>query len=116
MSVMNNSYLDAIADHGTGLIDFLGLVTSTGGELSGGSPAYARMAVTWTSDGAGIRRPDADITFNVPASTTVGGWRAFASSSAGADEYGGADLDNEIFASQGEYRLIAAESGIKHEV
>lgn len=44
----------------------------TSNELSGGSPAYARQAVTWASAGSGSKS-DASVAgaFNVPAGSTV---------------------------------------------
>lgn len=43
---METVYLNAIGDHGGSLITHIGLVDDTGTELTGGSPAYARQAVT----------------------------------------------------------------------
>lgn len=110
---MNNDYLNAIADHGGGLATYIGLVDETGTELSGGSPSYARQSVTWTSASSGTIRPTADLTFDIPASTTVGGWRAYSAATSGTD-YGGASLTNETYASQGEYTLLSAGTGILH--
>jgi hypothetical protein len=45
--------------------------TSGANELTGGSPAYARKAVTWTAAAAGVRDNNAALTFDVPAATTV---------------------------------------------
>ena len=56
-----------------------------------------------------------DLTFDVPSGVTVGGWRGY-SASTGGTNYGGADLTNESFASQGEYTLLAASSGINHQL
>ncbi len=111
---MNATYRNAIADHGGSLITHIGLVDETGTELSGGDPAYARQAVSWTSASDGTIRPDADLTFNVPASTTVGGWRGYSASTGGTD-YGGADLTQETYEGQGEYKLLAASTGILHQ-
>jgi len=110
---MNNDYLNTIADAGGGNITHIGLVDETGTEISGGSPAYARQAVTWTSASGGTIRPNADLTFDIPASTTVGGWRGYSASTAGTD-YGGEDLTQETYASQGEYTLLSSGTGILH--
>lgn len=110
---MSEGYRNAIADEGALLITHIGLVDETGTELTGGDPAYARQAVTWTSASGGTIRPDADLTFDVPASTTVGGWSGYSASTDGTD-YGGADLTNEEFTNQGEYTLLAASTGITH--
>ena len=109
---MTAGYRNAVADHGASLITHIGLVDGTGTELTGGSPAYARKAVTWTSASDGTIRPNADITFDVPA-VTVGGWRGYSAATAGTD-YGGKALTNETFAAQGEYKLLAANTGILH--
>lgn len=93
------------------LITHIGLVDETGTELTGGSPAYAREAVAWADDGDGVIRPNADLTFNVPADATVAGWRGYSASSAGTD-YGGEDLSPETFLAQGAYTLLADQTGI----
>lgn len=110
---MNTTYRNAIATHGGSLITHIGLVNNLGTELSGGSPAYARLAVTWTAPSDGTIRPNADLTFNVPAGANVNGWRGYSALSGGID-YGGQTLTREDFAGQGTYRLIAAQSGILH--
>lgn len=113
MPNMTEGYRNAIADHGGGLITHIGLVDETGTELTGGSPAYARQAVTWTGASGGTIRPNADLIFDVPANATVGGWRGFSASTAGTN-YGGKALTQETFASQGEYKLLSANTGILH--
>lgn len=110
---MDSGYLNAIADHGAGLITHIGLVDDVGTEITGGSPAYARQAVTWTSASGGTVRPTADLTFDIPSGVTVGGWRGYSASTAGTN-YGGESLTNEAFASQGEYTLLSASTGILH--
>ena len=110
---MNTTYRNAIADHGGTLISHIALVDETGTEITGGDPAYARQPVTWTTAADGTIRPDADLSFNIPESTTVGGWRGFSALTAGTD-YGGEDLTNESFANQGTYTLLAAQTGILH--
>lgn len=109
---MLTAYFNAVADAGADLITHIGLVDETGTEISGGS--YARKAVTWGSASGGTIRPSADLTFDIPASTTVGGWRGFSALSGGTN-YGGANLTNESFASAGQYILDSATTGINHE-
>lgn len=106
------AYLNAIRDHGQSLITHIGLVDETGAEISGGSPAYARLPVTWTDDGDGVMRPSADLVFDVPA-VTVGGWRGYSALTAGTD-YGGEVVTNEVFAAQGQYNLVAAQTAVTH--
>lgn len=110
---MNEDYLNAIADEGGTLITHIGLVDETGTEITGGDPAYARQAVTWTAASGGTIRPSADLTFDIPSGTTVGGWRGYSASSSGTN-YGGEDLTQESYASQGEYTLLASGTGILH--
>lgn len=52
--------------------------TTGANELTGGSPAYARKAVTWAAASGGQRSNSAAITFDVPATTVthVGFWSA----------------------------------------
>jgi len=110
---MEAVYRNAIADHGATLISHIALVDETGTEITGGSPAYARQPVTWTTASDGTIRPDADLTFDIPAGVTVGGWRGYDALTAGTD-HGGATLTNESFASRGEYTLLAESTGINH--
>lgn len=114
MPNMTEGYRNAIADHGASLMTHIGLVDELGTEITGGSPAYARKAVTWAAASAGIIRPNADLEFDIPADTTVGGWRGF-SAVEGGTNYGGKALTNEAFANQGTYKLLSASTGIKHE-
>ena len=108
---MDVNYRNTIADYGAGLVTHIGLVDGTGTEISGGT--YARQAVTWTSASSGTVRPNADLTFDVPAGTTVGGWRGFSALTAGTN-YGGETLANESYTNAGEYKLVAANTGILH--
>lgn len=110
-------YRDAIGDHGATLISHIGLVDELGAELTGGAPAYARLVVTWTgaAAGSGTIRPNADLIFDIPAGVTVGGWRGYSALTAGTN-YGGADLTQEVYAAQGEYKLLAASTGIPHNI
>lgn len=110
MAGVNSAYLNAIA--AANPITHIGLVDETGTELTGGSPAYARLPTDWTAASDGDVLLDANLTFDVPA-VTVGGWRGF-SALTGGTAYGGKDLTNEVFAAQGEYTLLAASTGINH--
>ena len=108
---MDTNYRNAIADHGAGLIPYIGLVDDTGTEITGGS--YARQAITWTISVDGTIRPDANLVFDIPAGTTVAGWSGYSASTLGTD-YGGETLAAESYTNAGEYELIAAETGILH--
>jgi hypothetical protein len=79
---------------------------STGAsEVSGGSPAYARKAITWAAASAGSKTLSAAVTFDVPAGTTVthcGTWSAI---SAGTFRAGGTLSVPESWGAQGTYTL-----------
>jgi len=69
--------------------------------------------VTWVAAAAGGIRPNADLGFDVPARIGAG-WRGY-SALTGGTNYGGEDLTQETFASAGQYRLLAASTGINHQ-
>lgn len=106
---MNDTFMDALADHGASLITHIALFDDTGSEVSGGS--YARQAVSWNSASNGQVTFSSDLTFQVPGGTTVAGWRAFDASTGGTN-YGGPSLTNETFSNSGEYVLTANNNGI----
>ena len=110
---MTEAYRNLVGNAGAAVITHIGLVDETNTELTGGDPAYARQAVTPTATSAGIWRPNADLTFNVPAATTVGGFRCFTALTAGTN-YGGEDVTDEVYVNQGTYKLLAASTGVKH--
>ncbi|MGI5493785.1 hypothetical protein [Microtetraspora malaysiensis] len=109
---MTTAYLDAIAGAGRTSITHIGLVNASGVEITGGS--YARKAVTWTASSSGVIRPNADLTFDIPAGATVAGWRGYNQLAPGGTNYGGADLTSQSFASNGTYTLLAASTSINH--
>jgi hypothetical protein len=74
-----------------------------GTEVSGGSPAYARLATSWGSASAGAVTATAQA-FNVPASTTVVGYGLFTAVTAGTYE-AACDITSQTFASQGTYSI-----------
>ena len=106
---MNAAFNTALAAYGSGLITHIALFNG-GTEISGGSPAYARKAVTWTGSGA-TRSPSANLVFDIPAGATVTNWRGFTASTAGTD-YEGATLTSTAFSNQGTYTLLAASTNI----
>jgi hypothetical protein len=73
-----NVMLDALDESAALGADFIGIQTLTdpgtgtnliGGEVTGGSPAYARLGVTWGAAAAGIKQNTGALTFDVPAGT-----------------------------------------------
>lgn len=75
-------------------------------EVSGGSPAYARKAITWGAAASGaIDDATNGATFDVPAGVTVthvGFWD-------GATFMASDAVTNEVFAAQGTYTLNDAD-------
>ena len=108
---MNAAYFNALRTAGKSAITHIGLVNASGVELTGGTPAYARQAVTWADGADGVMNPNANLTFDVPSGTTVGGWRGYSAATSGTN-YGGEDLTQETFANQGTYTLLAASTSI----
>lgn len=99
---------NALLNHLASLVTYVSLHTGAPGdsganELSGGSPSYARKAITWnTASGGTLDSSNAPV-FDVPASTinNVGMWTAI---TAGTFHGSGA-LTPETFGAQGTYTL-----------
>jgi len=79
VAAAKNSMLDNL---GT-LVGFVSLHTADPGasgtsEVSGGAPAYARKAVTWSAAATSSKASSAQVVFDVPASTIthLGYWSA----------------------------------------
>lgn len=75
-------------------------------EVSGGSPAYARKAITWSAAASSSKAASNSPVFDVPAGTTVafvGLW----SLATGGTFYGYFDVTDEVFAGQGTYTLTS---------
>ena len=66
--------------------------TSTTGanEVTGGSPAYARVAVTWNSPSGGSVTNSNALSINLPASTTASYFGVWSASTSGTFYIGGA--------------------------
>jgi hypothetical protein len=81
------------------------------GEVTGGSPAYARQLATFDAATRGTRLMTGDETFNVPISTTIthfGVWDNAATPSF----IGGGSLPSQSFVSQGTYILPAGDTSL----
>lgn len=76
-------------------------------EVTGGSPAYARKAITWAAPSSGSVATSANLVFDVPGSTTIsyiGYWTA----ATGGTFLGSRSLDTaQTFATQGTYTITA---------
>lgn len=77
---------------------------SPGTEVTGGSPAYARKALTWGSASGGV--VTVTVTFDVPSGTTVVG-AGVHSAITGGTYLDGASVTSQAFASQGTYTVTA---------
>lgn len=106
---MNSTFHDELAAYSTSLITAIGLIDNEGDELVGGT--YERLSVEWTNPEPGVIRPTENLTFRVPAGSTVAGWVGY-DSAGGVTEYGGADLPLEVYDAEGTYTLLAASTGI----
>src|SRR5687767_1608272 len=100
-------------DHLAGLAVYASLHTadpSTTGanEVTGGSPAYARKAITWNAASGGALDNNANPVFDVPAATTVTHAGLWSAVSAGTF-YGSMDITDEAFTLQGTYTLSDAD-------
>ena len=76
---------------------------SQGTEVAGGSPAYAREAISWSAPSNGVIT--ATVTFDVPAGTTVVGAGVHSASSGAGNYLDGGSVTSQEFATQGTYEL-----------
>lgn len=120
---MKPEFLEILAGAGAAAITHIGLLDGDGVEISGGDPAYARQAVSWEEDEleAGIMQPESDLTFNVPAGSTVVRWHGF-SAATGGTGYGGAYVrtagnkeDGIEYEEQGYFLLQASLTRVRLE-
>lgn len=79
-----------------------GTTGSVTGEVTGGSPAYARVAISWGSASSGVVTGTA--TLNVPSGTTVT-YAGVCTSSTGANLLDRVAVTSQAFNSQGQYAL-----------
>lgn len=77
--------------------------TTTGTEVTGGTPAYTRIATAWSAAASSATTATAQV-FNVPASTTVVGYELFTALTGGT-YLDGNTVTSQTFASQGTYSL-----------
>lgn len=109
---LNDAAKNAMLNHLATLIGFVSLhtdVLGSGniGEVTGGTPAYARKAITWGAAAAGSVAASNAPVFDIPAAATVR--RAgFQSALTAGTYYGDAELVDEAYAGQGTYTLTAA--------
>lgn len=79
--------------------------TANAGEVTGGSPAYARQSVTWAAAATLSKASSAQVQWNVPGGGTAIGWLSYWR---GATYLGSRALDAvQTFATQGTYTIAA---------
>ena len=103
----NNNARNVMLDQLGTVAGFVSLHTAdpgTGGsnEVVGGSPAYARKAVTWNAASNGSKTASNQPVFDVPAGTTVS-FLGFWSAATNGTFYGSADTADESYNGQGTY-------------
>lgn len=83
---------------------YMALYTDIAGtaEVAGGSPAYARKAITWGSASAGAKNIGANVVFDVPAGVTVRAVGICTALTAGT-QHAIDEVTAETFAAQGTY-------------
>lgn len=86
-----------------------GAANTAANEVTGGTPAYARKAVTWNAAAAGAATQNGDVVFDTPAATIawVSGWNT-----AGTVRYFKKAVTNEVFAAQGTYTVKGTTSSL----
>jgi hypothetical protein len=112
----SDDYLDFVVGEGVTKVTHIALIDDGDTELTGGDPAYARQPVTWVNDGAGLERPDADLTFNIPVGVDVKGWRGWDDDTAGDMWIGHNFSDVQSYPTGGTLTLKADETGIRKKV
>lgn len=101
---MNSDYLNAVADHGAGLVTHVALADS-GTELTGGT--YARQEITWGAAVDGNIDASNTPTFDVPSGSTVNQVMFYSALTSGT-LYGTTTVTEETFAGDGTYTLSSA--------
>jgi len=98
--------INSMLDHLGTEITYAGLLDGSNVEATGGTPAYARKAVTWAAAaGSSISGNGTLPAFDVPA-MTVNKVILMGASTAGTT-YNTIDVTDEVFAAQGTYTLTA---------
>lgn len=77
-------------------------------EITGGSPAYARKAITWNPASGGVKSLSNQPVFDVPAGATV---RAvgFCTALTGGTQHAVDEVTAETFGGQGTYTLTSGQ-------
>lgn len=112
---LTTAELQVLADYQAGRLTWLSLHTADPGqsgasEVSGGSPAYARKQTTWGAANSSGDATGSQVTFDVPAGTTVTHVGFWSASSAGTFR-GSINIVDETFAAQGQYQYTPTLDG-----
>ena len=81
-------------------------------EVTGGSPAYARKAVAWSTSSLGAIDTTATEVFDVPAGTTVTHWGLWSAPSGGTFYGSGAQALPESWGAQGKCSMLTGTTAL----
>lgn len=102
-----NVMLNALGAVATFMSAHSAFPATTGNELAGGTPAYARKAIAWDAAAAGSMDDDgSSVVLDIESGDTVAALGLFSAVTAGT-LYGGADVTDEVFGAQGTYTLTS---------
>lgn len=103
---LSSDAIDVMLDELGTVAVYAGLLDETDTEISGGDPAYARKAVTWAAASGGSIAANGTLpSFDVPAGTVSK--VILCSALTGGTTYATIDVENEVFAAQGNYTLTS---------
>jgi len=99
-----NTMLDALATDCAFVSAHSAFPATTGNELAGGSPAYARKSITWSAASGGAIDSSNTPVLDIESGDTVAALGLFTLVTAGVLQ-GGADVTDETFGAQGTYTV-----------
>lgn len=107
---LNEAALNVGANAIAGVITHVALHTGTtsGSEISGGSPAYERRSITWAGAAGGNSDSSNVPLFNVPGGVTIA-YIGYWSAASGGTFYGTSAITPETYGAQGTYELDDAD-------
>ncbi len=101
-----NSAADGVAADNGWLALFDGDPEGAGTELTGGSPAYARKAITWpAASGGAVSASNVPIQFDVPAGADVSHWAIYSAVTGGTRGASNGFGATESYAAQGVFNV-----------
>lgn len=113
MAGLTTAEKNALADNETSRLGFASLHSADPGatglnELTGGSPAYARKAISWNAASGGVANASNQPVFDVPPGSTVAFIGYWSLVSGGTFRGSSPASSSETFTGQGTYTLTAA--------